>query len=185
MKNLTLPFLILGMLLFFGCQQENNVDKAKAAPDYATFDKHVETIRAFFKAHCDEDLELCGTMLADTLKWSPPYYNGNTWLGKSDYLAGLKNYQDGFENVSYDEGILIDDTTGSGFWSGSVYPKDQAAPDPNNVRIYGTWKGTYSETGNDVALKYYAIAFFDADGKISRMTEYFDVGGLMAEAMGE
>jgi len=98
----------------------------------------VEVIRAFFKAHCDEDLPALAALLSDTLKFSSPYYNENKWLGKEDLLAALKAYYDNYDNIKYVEGLNRPDPTAGGFNSGSVFPQVTATSIPGNIRTYGT-----------------------------------------------
>lgn len=186
MKN-QLTLFALSMLLFCtACQVPSGTDgEAEAPPDYALFEKNMETVRAFFQAHSDENYEAMQAMLSDTLQWSPAAYNGDEWLGKADFLAAIKGYQDGFEDITFTEGIMLNDARAAGMWSGSVFPEEQATANPSNIRIYGTWHATHSETGRDVGVKYYAIAFFNEAQEIVRMTEYFDVGGLLAQVAAE
>ena len=106
MKKQLTTIVVLALMTLSACQQpapkaENTEKAAVETPNYAAFDKKVEVLRSFIKAHESENLDAQSALLADTLHWSPPYYNGNEWLGKADYLAILKNYQDNFENITY------------------------------------------------------------------------------------
>ena len=106
------------------------MEETTAAPDYALFDERVAVIRSFIQAHCDEDLDAQSAILADTLHWSPPHYNGNQWLGKEDYLPQLKSYHEGFENIKFAEGIVMEDNTVNGIWAGSAFPEATATSVP-------------------------------------------------------
>jgi len=138
-------------------------------------------ISAFYKAHSDEDLDAQTAALSDTLKWSPANYNGGKWLGKAEYLAAIKSYHDGYENIKYAEGIAIGYDVGNGMWSGSVFPKEQASGSPDVIRVYGTWTATHTESGKDIGVKWFALNWVNDDGKISQVTEYWDVHGLAAQ----
>ncbi len=180
MKKQLFGLIALALLTLAACQQAAEVQETEA-PDYAAFDNNVAVLKALFQAHSDEDLEALGNMLADTLTWSPAVYNGNKELGKDDLLAGLKGYHDDFENIQYVDGITIGDSLINGWWSGSVFPKDQATSTPGNIRIYGTWTATHTATGKEVGAKWFALGGVNADGKIASMSEYFDVHGIYAQ----
>lgn len=154
---------------------------ASEAPDYAAFDKKVAVIRSFIQAHSDEDINAQSALLSDTLKWSPPYYNGNEWLGKEDYVAALQAYHDGYENIKFTEGIAVADTLANGMWSGSVFPEGTATNSPTAIRIYGTWTATHTESGKDVGVKWFALGWVNDAGKVAQFTEYFDAHGLAAQ----
>ena len=145
MKNLIFSILALAILTLVACKQqaESESDQAPESavvelPDYSAFNQKVETLRSFFKSHSDEDLNALKELLADTLKWSPPAYNGNQILGKKDLLAVLEGYHQKFENIKYDEGIVLGTIKESGWWSGSVFPEKSASSTPEAIRLYGT-----------------------------------------------
>lgn len=184
MKNLLFTLTAMVLLVFIACQPqtvEEEVEEIIEAPDYALFDERVAVIRSFIQAHCDEDLDAQSAILADTVHWSPPVYNGNQWLGKEEYLVQLKSYHDNFENIKFDEGIVMEENTANGMWCGSVFPEATANSEPVAIRIYGTWTATHSETGKDIGVKWFGIAFMTDDNKIGRFTEYFDATGIAAQ----
>ena len=190
MKKQLIYFTVLALMTFTACQppapkEEKAKTPAIETPDYAAFNKKVEVIRSFIKAHENEDLNAQAEVMADTLRWSPPFYNGNEWLGKEDYLTVLKNYQDNFENITYTEGIPMGDNLLNGMWAGSVFPEGEASSDANAIRIYGTWITTHSESGKEVGFKWYAIAWVNDDGKLAQFTEYFDLGGIANQIAAE
>ena len=189
MKKQLIGLIALALLVLVGCKETATVEQSEtveqAAPDTADYDKKVAVIRAFFKAHCDEDLEAQKAMLSDTMKWSPPDYNGNQWLGKEDFLAALKGYHDGFENIKYHEGIVMPDSTANGFWSGSVFPGTGATASASVIRVYGTWTATHSESGKEIGVKYFGLSSINDDGQIVQSSDYFDVNGLAAQIAAE
>ena len=124
MKN-QLICISIALLTLVACKQPVAVEESES-PDYAAFDKKVEAISSFYQAHCDEDLEALRAMVSDTMTWNPPYYSDNTLLGKEDYLTALKGYHDAYENIKYTAGIVTPDSIINGFWSGSVFPKENA-----------------------------------------------------------
>ena len=181
MKKQLTTIVVLALMTLSACQQPAPKAEAVETPDYAAFNKNVEVIRSFIKAHENEDLNAQSELMADTIRWSPPFYNGNEWHGKADYLAVLKNYHDNFENIKYTEGIPMGGELLNGMWGGSAFPKDQATSESNVIRIYGTWIATNSETGKEHGFKWFALAWINDDGKVAQITEYFDLGGILAE----
>ena len=156
-----------------------------AGPDYEGFDKTVALIRAMYQAHCDEDFAAQESMISDSLKWSPPSYNGNKWLGKEAYLASIKGYHDGFENIKYTAGISMPDSLSNGHWSGSVFPKANANMSLTAIRVYGTWTATHTESGKDIGVKWYSLVSLNEDGKLVQVSDYFDVNGIAAQIAAE
>lgn len=189
MKKQLISLIVLALLVLAGCKEAATMEETEtteqAAPDTADYDKKVAVIRAFFKAHCDEDLEAQSAILSDTMKWSPPNYNGNKWLGKEELLAALKGYHDGFENIKYHEGIVMPDSTTNGFWSGSVFPGANATASASVMRVYGTWTATHSESGKEIGVKFFNLSSVNEDGKIVQSSDYFDVNGLAAQIAAE
>ena len=184
MKNQFFSLMTLALLILTSCQQQKQqeavVVEESETPNYALFDKNVEVLRSFIKAHCDEDINAVGNFLSDTLKWSPPNYNGNQWLGKEDLVAAFKGYHDGYDDIKYTEGILIEDVN-NGMWSGSAFPKAEATATPDVIRMYGTWTATHTESGKEIGVKWYALGWVNDDGKISQLSDYWDVHGLAAQ----
>lgn len=183
MKLNVISLALLAMLALYGCKQATEESTTEmeevASPDYADFDRKVAVIKAFYEAHCNEDLEAQSAMLSDTLQWSPPNYNGNQWLGKTELLAALKGYHDGFDNIRYEAGIVTGDSLAGGFWSGSVFPEATATTTADLIRVYGTWRATHAESGKEIGVKFFSLAGVNADGQIVSASDYFDVGGIM------
>ncbi len=190
MKNPLFGLMALAVLALVACKEAAPAEQSEEmeqsmTPDYAAFDKKVAVVRAFYQAHCDEDLQAQTAMLSDTLKWSPPNFNGNQWMGKADLLAALKGYHDDFENIKYTEGIVMPDSTVNGFWSGSVFPQANANSSANVIRVYGTWSATHTESGKEIGVKFFNLSTVNEDGKIVRTSDYFDVNGLAVQIAAE
>ena len=192
MKKLFLSLIAIALITFISCKESTTAESSEAdettevakvaeAPDYDLFNSRVETMRAFYKAHENEDLEAISNLLADTIKVSPPNYNGNQMVGKDEFLAVLKDYHDNFENINFTEGISLGDIQEGGWWSGSVYPEESASVSAEAIRIYGTWKATHTESGKEIGVKYYSIAWMNDDGKLAQYTAYYDAHGIAAQ----
>ncbi len=181
MKNLLASVLPLSLLLvLMSCNASAPTEEAEG-PDYAGFEKNVEILRSVIQAHCDENIDLMTSMMADTMRWSPPVYNGNAWLGKDDFIAAVQGYHNDYEDITYEEGIVLHDRTVNGMWSGSVFPQASAQSGGNNVRMYGTWTATHSESGKEIGVKWFALGNVNADGKLASWSEYWDAHGLAAQ----
>lgn len=191
MKNYVFAMIALVMLFAVACKETAPEPKPEVEiaekPDYDGFAKKVATLRAYFQAHADENHEKMGAMLADTLRWSPPHYNGNNFENKEALMTQLKLYHDNFENISFSEGLGLGNQPGTenGHWAGSVFPEATASSDPQAIRIYGTWTATHTDSGKDIGVKYYAIGWINEAGLIAQFTEYFDVNGIAAQLAAE
>ena len=190
MKNRLLGMILIALMFMVSCKQatkeietvteEVTVEEEK--PDYALFEKRADLVRAFIKAHCEENLEVMDNMLSDTLKWNPPMYTGDQWLGKDDILPILKSYHTDYENIKFAEGIgLPNGETEGGIWSGSAYPEATANSNPTALRVYGTWTAKHTESSKEIGVKWFGLYWIGDDDKIYMMTEYFDVHGLAAQ----
>ena len=181
------------MLAFAACQApadqnasaNNAVVEQSESPDYASFDSKVEVIRSLFAAHSNEDLDALSALTADTLKYSPPAYNGNEWLGKEEYLAALQSYHETFDNIKFTEGIAMGDSVVNGMWSGSVFPEGTATNSPDAIRVYGTWTATHTETGKEVGVKWFGLAWVNDANQVAQFSDYFDVNGLAVQVAAE
>lgn len=192
MKKQFLSIFVLALLTLVACKESASSDAEDTdtveteevevkAPDYAAFESKVATLKAFFQAHSDEDLETQKAMLADTLKWSPPMYNGNEWLGKAEYVAAMESYHNDYEDIRYTEGIVLSDTLVGGMWSGSAFPQSTATSTPDAIRMYGTWTAKHTASGKEIGVKWFGLAWVSDAGHITQMTEYWDVHGLAAQ----
>ncbi len=190
MKIRLFSIFCLALLTLTACKQEattveTETEEEATAPDYAAFESKVKVIRSFIQSHCDEDIEAIRNIISDTLQWSPPTFAGTPWLGKEDLMGALQNYHDSYENITYQEGIVLQDTVANGFWSGSVYPEGLANTAPGVVRTYGTWSGTHTASQKPFAVKWFALISVNDDNKIVSLNDYFDVNGLAVQAAAE
>ena len=187
MKKTFLTLGVLGLLALNSCKEAAPAEEMtpQETPDYAAFDAKVAIIQAFYKAHEAENLEALGNLVADTIKFSPPYYNGNQWMGKEDFMAGLKAYHDHYDNIRFTPGVITPNASEGAYWSGSVFPEATATIKPDNIRVYGTWNSTHTETGKEVGVKYFALIVVNDEGKLAMASDYFDYNGLAAQIAAE
>ena len=189
MRTRIIALFVLAVGLLFGCKEQappaEMAMEETEKPNHAEFEKKVATIKAFYQAHSDEDFDKMEAMIADSLKWSPPNYNGNEWLGKEEWLAAIKGYQDNFENIQYHSGIVMPDTLANGFWSGSAHPEGMATSGSDVIRVYGTWSATHSESGKDIGVKFFCLMTLNEANQVVQASEYFDVNGLAVQIAAE
>ena len=191
MKNQLLSLVALIFVVLVSCQpaaEQAAAEQTAAGPDYAAFDAKVSVIKAFFKAYMDEDMAAMESLVSDTLRWSPAVYNGGEWLGKEEYLAGLKSYHDEYDNIQFHEGIDgLNDAPGAdiAYWSGSVFPESTATETPAIIRVYGNWTATHTESGTEIGAKWYGLVWVNEAGQIAQFTDYFDFHGLAAQVAAE
>lgn len=194
MKNKLLSITILALLTLTACKNAETTEETNAeeitevevqetTDNTATFEKRMAVLRAFLKAHTDEDLEAQSALISDTLKWSSPRYSEIPFQGKEQFMAALKGYHDNFDNIAYKEGIVLPNNTGNGFFSGNVYASDGSTMNSgaNAIRMYGTWTATHTESGKSVGVKFFSVASFNDDDKIAMMTDYWNVDGLASQ----
>lgn len=117
------------------------------------------------------------SVMADSVKWSPPQYNGNQTLDIKELKAAGESYMASFDNITFNEG---DGLVGSdnAFWSGSLYSATETNTDPSVMRVYGTWSMTHTESGAPVYNKWYGVLTFNDDGKIAVFSDWMDVNGM-------
>ncbi len=186
MKKLVLTLVLMSLVVALGCKEQpaasEEATEMESAPDYDAFNQQVAVIEALYAAHEAEDIDAMRAMMADTLKYSPPAYNGGEWVGSDVLLAAIKGYHDNFENIQWHPGIkLPDGTMENAYWSGSVFPEDSASDTPDAIRVYGTWTATHTATGKDIGVNFYSIISMNEAGKIAQVTEFFDVNGIAVQ----
>lgn len=176
--------MTLASFILNSCDVETKVKiDGPSKEDQATFEQQIQTFNAYIKAKNEENIEdLMGTF-ADSLKWSPPSYNGNVNLGYEDVKAEFQAYFDQFEDTTFAEGEGLVNPNAPAYWAGSAFSsgEEMATSSPLGMRIYGTWSGVHSESGAKVYNKWYGLLNFNSDGKIAEMSGWMDVSGMQAQ----
>ena len=126
----------------------------------------------------DKDIAKFSSLYADTLKWSPPNWNGNVILGKKDLTAAAQFYMDNFEDISFEPGGAIIGEDGA-YFAGSTFSEvGKTTSSPNRLRIFGVWSGKHIESGAPFNLKFFIIQEFNEDGKVITLNEWFDPSSI-------
>ncbi|MEK9756170.1 MAG: nuclear transport factor 2 family protein [Bacteroidota bacterium] len=168
---------IIIFVLLVSCETTSN---SETYIDSSTFDKNVQTLKNnFVQGYIEEDFDKVISIFADSIKWYGPGVNSEMVEGIDILKENVTFWMDNFEDISFTEGGGLPGTD-VGFWGGNTYPVSQAMSGQNNVRMYGTWNVTNSNTGKNVSFKHYLVWNFNEDGKVHTVTEYADVGGLLS-----
>mgnify|MGYP003312924392 CR=1 FL=1 len=78
----------------------------------------------------------------------------------------IKGYLALYENHSFKNAIYA---------GGNTFRYDaKTSSSPDNVRIYGNWYHTHSESKKEVTHKWFALLKFNKDGKVTRINDFFD-----------
>ena len=141
------------------------------------FQAQIETFKTFTKGFFNEDIDLTMSVMADSVQWSPPNYNGNQLIDSDGLRAAVISYFEGFEGITFNggDGLVGSDNA---YWSGSLYSAGETNTDPSVMRVYGTWSMTHTETDAPVSNKWYGVLTFNEDGKIAVFSDWMDVNGM-------
>ena len=180
----------LTFLLFILVSCNQNAPDTSAFDDgLALFEKNKAIADKTFNLFIAKDIDGVMNLFADSALWSPPEYNSYEWLSKDELKVALTNYMNAFDNLKFTPGInLPGGNLVDGFWGGSRYRSDGnentsslSSSNPNNIRVYGTWSSTHTESGKETFSKWYAIVNFNDIGKIVRFNDWFNVDGLQVQ----
>ena len=132
------------------------------------FEKHVELGKNFFKLHGEEKFDEMKDLLSDDLSWTSPAY-GEGLINKETQLGYIKMYQDLYDNINFE----------ANYWLPGV--DTLSLQNDGSIRVYGSWTGVHTETGNEFNLSsYHTMAF--QDGKIVGGGDWFDLTGFIQES---
>ena len=183
-------FSLITVISFSLCSCNTSVESkveigGPSSEDKATFEKQIESYTAYRKAFKEENIEDIMSLMADSLKWSPPQYNGNQILGYEDVKSQFQAYFDQFDDITFSEGEGLVNKNAPAFWAGSAFSSGKgeqgASSSPNIMRVYGTWSGIHTESGAKVYNKYYGVLNFNSDGKIAELSDWMDVNGMQVQ----
>ena len=132
-----------------------------------TFQENVKTIKAFLAAFSVHDSTKVVSYVMDDFVWSPPSV-GSDSLPRSTWEEGMKGFMNAYNDKKFTE---------AQYFAGL---DDNQKPN-GDVRVYGVWNSTFADTGKDSKLKYYAVYFFNEEGKITQQAEWYDTADLSKE----
>lgn len=168
-------FILLALALFMSCQEKATAPKeaevVEVDPNMEKFHKNVETAKAMLQAFSDKDSTKFFSYVTEDFIWSPPSV-GQDSLPRATWEDAMKGFMAGYNDIEFTDGL---------YFAGL---DDNQKPN-GDVRIYGLWKSNMAETGDPQRLKYYAVSFFNDEGKITHMAEWYDTADLTRVYEGE
>lgn len=166
MKKLVL--LLTAIIILASCQ-EITPEPVTPQPDVnmENFNKNVETTKAFIDAFCANDSTSFASFVSDDFIWSPPSV-GSDSLTKAEWENAMKSFMKAFTDKKL---------TNAQYFAGL---DDDQSPN-GDVRVYGEWNSKHAESGKDAKLKWYAVYFFNEQGKIVHQAEWYDTADLSKE----
>ena len=185
-SSLLVAFIALTSCNFGDINSINSKVSENVGPsdqDQATFQKNIDAHATFAKAFNEENMELLMSTMADSLKWSPAFYNGNQILGIEDFKSQLQVYFDQFDEVTFHPGEGLINEDAPAYWAGSHYSsgEDMVTSSPNGMRVYGTWSAIHTETGAKIYNKYYGVLNFNSENKVAEISDWMDISGMQAQ----
>ena len=185
MKNIY-NLLVLTFMVLTSCNTNNSTvteNVGSSDQDKATFQKNIDAHATFAKAFNEENMELLMSTMADSLKWSPAFYNENKILGAEDFKSQIQVYFDQFDEVTFHPGEGLINEDAPAYWAGSHYSSGEGmvTTSPNGIRVYGTWSAIHTETGAKIYNKHYGVLTFNSDNKIAEISDWMDISGMQAQ----
>ena len=160
MKNYLL--LLVALFLFNSCDNE------KGSAMHPDFEKNKAIAIEFIELHNSEDLAAQTELIHEDLDWAPPMYGAENY-GKAEHIEAMSMYHQMLDNIQFE----------ADYWLPGVDP--ETGMNDGSVRVYGTWTGVHTETGNEFNLgSYHTMAF--EDGKIVGGGDWFDLTGFVQES---
>ncbi len=162
MKNILLIALIGFSLI--SCQERAAETEETTDPNLEAFEKNTEATKQLIDSFIQKDLEGMRSFLSDDFYYIGPVYgedsiNVDAWMEREQYF--MDTYDDlKFEDPLFFAG-LAEDMTPNG-----------------DVRIYGTWTFTHKESGWSGGVIYYSVLFFNDEGKVIRIMDWFNTSDL-------
>ena len=181
MKKLKAIFaILLFATIIYSCNNSTVEGVVVSDEEKAKFQAQIETFKTFTNGFFNEDIDLTMSVMADSVKWSPPNYNGNQLIDSDGLRAAGISYFEGFDGITFNEadGLVGSDNA---YWSGSLYSAGETNTDPSVMRVYGTWSMTHTETSAPVSNKWYGVLTFNEDGKIAVFSDWMDVNGMQVQ----
>ena len=168
-------FILLALALFMSCQEKATAPKeaevVEVDPNMEKFHKNVETTKAMLQAFCEKDSTKFFSYVTEDFIWSPPSV-GQDSLPRTTWEETMKGFMAAYNDIEFTNGL---------YFAGL---DDNQKPN-GDVRIYGLWKSNMAETGDPQRLKWYAVGFFNDEGKITHMAEWYDTADLTRVYEGE
>ena len=165
MKNLSIALLVM---LAISCQQPAAEPEETTDPNLEAFERNTETIKQLVERFINKDLDGMRALLSDDFVYLGPVYGADS-LDLDGWMEQEQYFMDSYDDLALNDPVffagLADDMTPNG-----------------DVRTYGTWTFTHKESGLSGGLIYYSVGFFNDDGKIWRLMDWFNTSDLVPTA---
>ena len=165
MKNL---FIALLVILTISCQQPAVEPEETVDPNMEAFDRNTETSKQLIDLFSNKNLEGMRALLSDDFVYLGPVYGADS-LDLDGWMEQEQYFMDSYDDLVFNDPLffagLADDMTPNG-----------------DVRAYGTWTFTHKESGLSGGVIYYSVLFFNDEGKIVRLMDWFNTADLVPKA---
>lgn len=128
------------------------------------FEKNVATAKKFYQSFADKNLDEMRTFVTDDYIWSPPP-TGVDSLDIDTWFSAMQGFNNAYNDIEFTKPL---------YFAGL----DENQKPNGDVRVYGTWKSLNAQTNRPVEMDYYAVLFFNEDGKIKHQTEWYNTEDL-------
>lgn len=163
MKNILLIVLIGFSLI--SCQERAAETEEITDPNLEAFERNTETVKQFFEAFIQKDITKMRSYITDDFIISPPSV-GMDSLGIEQWQEMEQGFMDSYDDITYNNSL---------YFAGL---DDNQKPN-GDVRTYGLWNFTHLASGREGAVKYYAVFFFNVEGKITAHMQWYDTKDLV------
>ena len=158
-------FLFLACSIFlYNCESGTSSSQAMIK-----FENNVATTKNFFQAFSDKQLDNMEGYVSEDFTWSPPP-TGVDSLDVSTWKATMAGFNATFNEIEF---------TNAQYYAGL----DENQKPNGDVRVYGTWKSLNADTNAPVLMDYYAVLFFNEEGKIQHQSEWYNASDLNQNAL--
>lgn len=169
----TILILLMCLIFVYACEEEKKAPEEPQQempaedPEMNKFRENTETVKAAIEAFKSKDTTKLASYVSEDFIWSPPSV-GMDSLSRRDWMEAMQGYMDKYDDIQLADAL---------YYAG--LDEDQ---NPNgDVRAYGVWESKHADSGKDAKLKWYAVYFFNDQGKIVHLAEWYDTADLQKE----
>ena len=128
------------------------------------YEKNAATAKKFYQSFSDKKLIEMRSFVTDDYTWSPPP-TGVDSLDVDTWSKAMQGFNDAYDDIEFTKQL---------YFAGL----DENQKPNGDVRVYGTWKSLNAVTKKPVEMDYYAVLFFNDEGKIYHQSEWYNSADL-------
>ena len=132
--------------------------------EMANYEKNVVTAKKLYKSFSDKKLDEMRSFVTEDYTWSPPP-TGVDSLDVDTWFGSMQGFNKAYNNIDFTEQL---------YFAGL----DENQKPNGDVRVYGTWTSLNAVTEKPVEMDYYAVLFFNDEGKIYHQSEWYNTSDL-------